>query len=551
MKKHILKLSLIALLGFGLFACGNDNTSSTSTTPASSNTTSSTTSNTTTSTTTSSTTSSATSSTTSSATSSTTSSATEEVKLSKVSEVKTIAKGTKVKFRATYQGKNNKVFEDSKLGNVWYGVFVADGNDWIQLFKCDEKLLTSDINIGDVIEVEGTTAHNTYSGVTTPEVSATSIKKVTDATITAGNWLTFNETNHPALTNEMLNKGAHIENALVTNVNTSSSGNKTIDFKLVDTTYQIHLNKNYTDVTIDSIANLAENDTFSCDTYVSANSGKYQFALANNFTSVKGEKVNVTGVTADAEISVAAGSSKKITASVEPSNATVKGLTYVSNNTEIATVDENGNVKGVAEGSTIVIVTSVDDTTKVATVNVKVLKAADTGNYTLISTHDFTTGTTSAEFNATTAKAAFARNMTGTDSINSITSVTKVYDGNGTGGAKDGQFGLIKFGTSKANGSITIKFNTGVLVSKVVINCHSFYINDSNSTNTTDFVAVNDITPVAAPYNETATPENVEFVIENGSNEVTIKSYNPKNTSKGGRFVAYSISFYSSKAKKD
>lgn len=38
MKKHILKLSLIALLGFGLFACGNDNTSSTSTTPASSNT---------------------------------------------------------------------------------------------------------------------------------------------------------------------------------------------------------------------------------------------------------------------------------------------------------------------------------------------------------------------------------------------------------------------------------------------------------------------------------------------------------------------------------
>lgn len=67
MKKHILKLSLIALLGFGLFACGNNDTSSASSTPASSNTTSSTTSNTTTSTTTSSTTSSATSSTTSSA----------------------------------------------------------------------------------------------------------------------------------------------------------------------------------------------------------------------------------------------------------------------------------------------------------------------------------------------------------------------------------------------------------------------------------------------------------------------------------------------------
>lgn len=351
MKKHILKLSLIALLGFGLFACGNDDTSSASSTPASSNTTSSVATSTTTSTTTSSTTSSATSSTTSSAT---------ELKLSKVSEIKTIAKGTKVKFRATYQGKNNKVFKDSKLGDVWFGAYVADGDDWMQLFKTNKDLITNDINIGDVIEVEGTTAHYTNSNVTTPEVSATSIKKVTDATITAGNWLTFNETNHPALTNEMLNKGAHIENALVTNVNTSNSGNKTIDFKLVDTTYQIHLNKNYTDVTIDSIANLAENDTFSCDTYVSVNNGKYQFALANNFTSVKGEKVNVTGVTADAKISVNVGLTKKITASVEPSNATVKGLTYVSQNTEIATVDANGNVKGVAVGSTTVTVTSVD-----------------------------------------------------------------------------------------------------------------------------------------------------------------------------------------------
>lgn len=545
MKKHILKLSLIALLGFGLFACGNDNTSSTSTTPASSNTETSVASSSTASS------SSSSSKASSSSSSSSSSSVAEEVKLSKVSEVKTIAKGKKVKFRATYQGKNNKLFNDSKLGDVWFGAYVADGDDWMQLFKTNKDLITNDINIGDVIEVEGTTAHYTDSNVTTPEVSATSIKKVTDATITAGNWLTFNETNHPALTDEMLNKGAHIENALVTNVNTSKSGNKTIDFKLVDTTYQIHLNKNYTDVTIDSIAKLAENDTFSCDTYVSVNKGKYQFALSNNFTSVKGEKVNVTGVTADAKISVNVGLTKKITASVEPSNATVKGLTYVSQNTEIATVDANGYVKGVAVGSTTVTVTSVDDTTKSATVNVTVVKAADTGNYRLISTHDFTTGTTSAEFNATSAKVAFARNMTGTDSINSITSVTKVYDGNGLGGAKDGQFGLIKFGTKDKNGSITIKFNTGVLVSKVVINCHSFYINDSNSTNTTDFVAVNDLTPVAAPYNATATPENVEFVIENGSNEVTIKSYNPKSTSKGGRFVAYSISFYSSKAKKD
>lgn len=539
MKKHILKLSLIALLGFGLFACGNDNTSSTSSTPASSNTETSVASSSTASS------SSSSSKASSSSSSSSSSSVAEEVKLSKVSEVKTIAKGKKVKFRATYQGKNNKVFKDSKLGNVWYGVFVADGNDWIQLFKCDEKLLTSDIALGDVIEVEGTTAHNEYKGVTTPEVAATSIKKVTDATITAGNWLTFNETNHPALTNEMLNKGAHIENALVTNVNTSDSGNKTIDFKLVDTTYQIHLNKNYTDITIDSIANLAENDTFSCDTYVSVNNGKYQFALANNFTSVKGEKVNVTGVTVDTEISVAAGSSKKITASVEPSNATVKGLTFVSQNTEIATVDANGYVKGVAVGSTTVTVTSVDDTTKSATVNVTVVKAADTGNYRLISTHDFTTGTANGTALTTaTAKTAFERNVTnGTSKIDSITNIANVYDGNGAGGAKENQAGLIKFSTDKKNGSIEIKFNTGILVSKVVINCHAFNKNENNGTNTSMYLAVNDLDKVAAPYNADATPEDIEFVIENGSNTVKINAT--------GRVVMYSISFYSSKAKKD
>ena len=547
MKKHILKLSLIALLGFGLFACGNDNTSSTSSTPASSNTTSSVATSTTTSTTTSVATSSTTSSTTSSAA---------EVQLSKLADIKTIAKGTKVKFRGSYQGMNNKVYTFNGV-QQYTSYFLADGNEWTQLFQFDKNLVPEGINIGDIVEVEGTTAHytNKTKTYTIPEVTPTSIKKVTDETIVAGNWMTINETFHEALTLDMLNKGAHIENAVVLEKTIDAKyGNVTIDFKFGETNYTLLLDSRYTDVEAAEIANLAQNDIFSCDTYVGVNSStsKAQFVYANNFTRTQGATVDVTGVTADAEISVAVGSSKKITASVTPSNATNKELTYTSNNTEIATVDTNGTVKGVAEGSTTITVTSVDDTTKSATVNVKVIKAADTGNYALIATHDFTTGTeTGTEFNATTAKAAFARNMTGNDSINSITSVTKVYDGNGKGGAKDGQFGLIKFGTKDKNGSITIKFNTGVLVSKVVINCHSFYINDSNSTNTTDFVAVNDLTPVAAPYNETATPENVEFVIENGSNEVTIKSYNPKSTSKGGRVVVYSISFYSSKAKKD
>lgn len=540
MKKHILKLSLIALLGFGLFACGNDDTSSASSTPASSNTTSSVATNTTTSTTTSSATSSATSSTTSSAA---------EVQLSKLADIKTIAKGTKVKFRGSYQGMNNKVYTFNGV-QQYTSYFLADGNEWTQLFKFDKNLVPEGINIGDIVEVEGTTAHytnkaNTY---TIHEVTPTSIKKVTDETIVAGNWMTINETSHEALTLDMLNKGAHIENAVVLEKTIDAKyGNVSIDFKFGETNYTLLLDSRYTDVEAAEISNLAQNDIFSCDTYVGVNSStsKAQFVYANNFTRTQGATVDVTGVTADAEISVAAGSSKKITASVTPSNATNKELTYTSNNTEIATVDTNGTVKGIKEGTTTITVASVADTTKTATVNVTVTKAPDTGNYTLIATHDFTTGTDNGTVLTTaTAKTTFEKNVTsGTSEIESITEIANVFDGNGAGGAKENQAGLIKFSTSKKNGSIEIKFNTGVLVSKVVINCHAFYKNDKNGTNTSMYLAVNDLDKIAAPYNADATPEDIEFVIENGSNTVKINAT--------GRVVMYSISFYSLKAKKD
>ena len=86
------------------------------------------------------------------------------------------------------------------------------------------------------------------------------------------------------------------------------------------------------------------------------------------------EKVHVTGVTADASITVEEQAAKKITASVAPENATVKGLTYTSNNTEIATVSDNGTVTGVKAGETTITVASKDDPTKTATVNVTVTK---------------------------------------------------------------------------------------------------------------------------------------------------------------------------------
>ena len=407
--------------------------------------------------------------------------------------------------------------------------------------------------------------------------------------------------------------------------------------------------------------------------------------------------VLVTGVTADTLIKVSEGATKKITASVTPADATNKGLTFTSNNVEIATVSEDGTVTGIAEGSTTITVSSVEDTTKTATVNVTVKKASgevsvedktatfdfstnianfptkastedishtveditlvfqagcnystqykelymgsqgmvsfagsdgitvkkviidmykfdnwemhgtadctgdvvtgavtsgttgstphvvkeyeinaatfsfkniysresaiwsitveyaecqssEIGNYKLIATHDFTTGTATGTYLTTeTALEALNRNVTsGISAISSVTNVDTVADGNKNGGIGDNKTGFLKFGSSSISGSITIKMNAGTSITKVVINCHSFYKqSDSFPTNMSNFVKVNDLEAVAAPYNVDGTGEDVEFELNKATDEITIAS--DGINMKGGRIVVYSISFYTSK----
>lgn len=62
----------------------------------------------------------------------------------------------------------------------------------------------------------------------------------------------------------------------------------------------------------------------------------------------------------EGDIRLAPGESYQLEAIVYPENATVKDLEWTSNNGNIATVDENGNVTAVAEGSTYVKVSTAD-----------------------------------------------------------------------------------------------------------------------------------------------------------------------------------------------
>lgn len=71
--------------------------------------------------------------------------------------------------------------------------------------------------------------------------------------------------------------------------------------------------------------------------------------------------VKVTGVSLDkTTLTLTEGDSSKLTATVNPSNANNKNVTWVSSNTSVVTVDSNGNVKALKDGTATITVTTVD-----------------------------------------------------------------------------------------------------------------------------------------------------------------------------------------------
>ena len=72
-------------------------------------------------------------------------------------------------------------------------------------------------------------------------------------------------------------------------------------------------------------------------------------------------KVSVTGITVDkTNITIVVGKTEQINATVAPSNATEKGVTWTSNNTKVATVDNNGKVKAISKGTATITATTKD-----------------------------------------------------------------------------------------------------------------------------------------------------------------------------------------------
>ena len=92
-----------------------------------------------------------------------------------------------------------------------------------------------------------------------------------------------------------------------------------------------------------------------------------------------GESVAVTGVTLDAnELEIVMGQTAMLTATIAPENATVKNVVWTSADETIATVDEFGTVTAIAEGETVITVTTEDGGFE-ATCTVSVISVPVTG----------------------------------------------------------------------------------------------------------------------------------------------------------------------------
>ena len=132
-------------------------------------------------------------------------------------------------------------------------------------------------------------------------------------------------------------------------------------------------------------------------------------------------------------------------------------------------------------------------------------------------TLDFSTITASATYNDASMNEAW-----GNEAL-TISNVSAVYAGAGAGGCHANEFGLIKMGTGKKQGTFTV--TTSESFAKVVVNCHAFYTPSEKYPNNDNKFDVNGIT-IDAPFNATGAAEDLEFIPAEPATSWTFTSMN-------------------------
>lgn len=179
-----------------------------------------------------------------------------------------------------------------------------------------------------------------------------------------------------------------------------------------------------------------------------ANSGTVTAYVDITVTSIA-----VSGVTVSpASKSLTIGETQQLVATVSPSNATNKNVTWTSDATSVATVSSAGLVTAKAPGTATITVKSSADNTKKATCTITVTSSGGSGGGTTPSTYTvvFKTGSgDGTNISTTTAESSYI--SSGEELINSISAVNKAYYAGSSG---------LKLGTSSASGSLTLSVDS-------------------------------------------------------------------------------------------
>ena len=111
--------------------------------------------------------------------------------------------------------------------------------------------------------------------------------------------------------------------------------------------------------TVDASGNIKALKEGTATITVTTKDGNYKATCTVKVT--KPVVINVTGVTLNkTSLTLVEGNKSTLTATVKPSNATNKGVTWASSNTSVVTVDSKGNIKAVKPGTATITVTTKD-----------------------------------------------------------------------------------------------------------------------------------------------------------------------------------------------
>ncbi len=246
------------------------------------------------------------------------------------------------------------------------------------------------------VSIEGVTAQNgTYNGKSHSGYTGTP----TASPYSGGFTVTYAKVDGTALSGPPTNAGDYTV-TITLNENNDYTGSRTLSFTISKASITIKADDKRADVgaakpaltyTVTGLVSgdtLATAPTLACDADMNTigqypitasgaavpSGGNYNTTITYvaGTLNVTDPTISVTGVTLNkTSTTLTVGSSERLTATVAPSDATDKSVTWASSNTAVATVDANGTVTAVSAGTATITVTTADGA-KTATCTVTV-----------------------------------------------------------------------------------------------------------------------------------------------------------------------------------